>query len=43
MEKGSSKNYELEIGSNQFIPGFEEKDIKFLDFFKIIEQLEKHS
>ena len=27
MEKGSSKNYELEIGSNQFIPGFEEKMI----------------
>ena len=22
MEKGSSKNYELEIASNQFIPGF---------------------
>ncbi|MGL5591639.1 MAG: trigger factor [Mycoplasmoidaceae bacterium] len=27
MENGSSKNFELEIGSNQFIPGFEEKMI----------------
>ncbi len=25
MENGSGKNYELEIGSNQFIPGFEEQ------------------
>lgn len=27
MENGSSKNFQLEIGSNQFIPGFEEKMI----------------
>lgn len=27
MENGSGKNFELEIGSNQFIPGFEEQMI----------------
>ncbi|MGL4647144.1 MAG: trigger factor [Mycoplasmoidaceae bacterium] len=27
LDNASSKNYELEIGSNQFIPGFEEKMI----------------